>query len=171
MVHIAREMEKRGMNLPLMLGGATTSDIHTAVKVAPEYSGVAVRVKDASLAVGISARLIERDSILEFKKEIEEHHTIIRERRKNFKVDYYSLAEARGKKIQLDWVNYTAPVPSKPGVHVLNNIKISTLREYIDWKMVLQAWEIKGKYPEVLEDGLKGKEAQKLLKDAESCLN
>ena len=170
MVHIASEMEKRGMNLPLMLGGATTSDIHTAVKVSPSYSGVAVRVKDASLAVGISARLIEKDSILEFKKEIEEHHNVIRDRRKNFKVDYYSLAEARDKKLKLDWENYTAPVPVKQGVHILKNVSIETLREYIDWKMVLQAWEIKGQYPEVLDDGLKGKEARKLLKDAESML-
>lgn len=170
MVHIAREMEKRGMNIPLMLGGATTSDIHTAVKVAPAYSGVAVRVKDASLAVGISARLIEKDSILKFKKEIEDHHDVIRNRRKNFKVDYYSLAEARDKKLKLDWDNYTAPVPLKQGVHTLKNVTISTLREYIDWKMVLQAWEIKGKYPEVLNDGLKGSEARKLLKDAESML-
>ena len=170
MVHIAREMEKRGMNLPLMLGGATTSDIHTAVKVSPAYSGVAVRVKDASLAVGISARLIEKDSILKFKNEIEVHHNIIRDRRKNFKVDYYSLAEAREKKLKLDWDNYASPVPSKQGVHILKNVAISTLREYLDWKMVLQAWEIKGKYPEVLDDGLKGKEARKLLKDAESML-
>ncbi len=170
MVHIAREMEKRGMDLPLMLGGATTSDIHTAVKVAPSYSGVAVRVKDASLAVGISARLIEKDSILKFKKEIEEHHDVIRDRRKNFKVDYYSLEEARDKKLKLDWDNYTAPVPVNQGVHILKNVTITTLREYIDWKMVLQAWEIKGKYPEVLDDGLKGKEARKLLKDAESIL-
>ena len=170
MVHIAREMEKRGMNLPLMLGGATTSDIHTAVKISPVYSGVAVRVKDASLAVGISARLIEKNSILEFKKEIEEHHNIIRDRRKNFKVEYYSLAEARDKKLKLDWDNYTAAVPANQGVHVLNSITIAELREYIDWKMVLQAWEIKGKYPEVLDDGLKGKEARKLLKDAESML-
>ena len=170
MVHIAREMEKRGMNLPLMLGGATTSDIHTAVKVAPAYSGVAVRVKDASLAVGISARLVEKDSILEFKKEIEEHHDIIRDRRKNFKVDYYTLPEARSKKLKLDWDNYTAPIPVKQGVQIIKNVTISTLREYIDWKMVLQAWEIKGKYPEVLDDGLKGKEARKLLKDAESML-
>ncbi|MDA3939034.1 MAG: methionine synthase [Spirochaetia bacterium] len=170
MVHIAKEMEKRGMNIPLMLGGATTSDIHTAVKVAPEYSGVAVRVKDASLAVGISARLIERDSILKFKKEIEKNHEGIRDRRKNFKVDYYSLAEARDKKLKLDWENYTAPVPIRQGVQILKNVAISTLREYIDWKMVLQAWEIKGKYPEVLDDGLKGKEARKVLKDAESML-
>jgi len=144
------------MNLPLMLGGATTSDIHTAVKVAPAYSGVAVRVKDASLAVGI--------------KEIEDHHNVIRGRRENFKVDYYSLAEARDKKLKLDWENYTAPVPDNPGVHILKNVSIETLRKYIDWKMVLQAWEIKGKYPEVLNDGLKGKEAHKLLKDAESML-
>ena len=171
MVHIAREMEKRGMNLPLMLGGATTSDIHTAVKVAPEYSGVAVRVKDASLAVGISARLIERDSILDFKKEIEKHHNIIRDRRKNLKVEYYSLKESRIRKLKLNWEKYTAPVPVKQGVHVLKNISISTLREYIDWKMLLQAWEIKGKYPEVLDDGSKGKEARKVLKDAEAMLS
>jgi 5-methyltetrahydrofolate--homocysteine methyltransferase len=170
MVHIALEMEKRGMNIPLMLGGATTSDIHTAVKIAPAYSGVAVRVKDASLAVGISARLIEKYSILKFKNEIEEHHNLIRERRKNFKVEYYSLAEARDRKLKLNWDSYNVPVPSSLGVHILDNIKISTLREYIDWKMVLQAWEIKGKYPEVLEDGLKGKEARKVLKDAESML-
>ncbi len=170
MVHIAGEMEKRGMNLPLMLGGATTSDIHTAVKVAPAYRGVAVRVKDASLAVGISARLIEQDSILDFKKEIEKHHDEIRDRRKNLKVEYYSLNESRSRKLKLDWENYTASEPVKQGVYVLKNVSISTLREYIDWKMVLQAWEIKGKYPEVLDDGIKGKEARKLLKDAETML-
>jgi 5-methyltetrahydrofolate--homocysteine methyltransferase len=170
MVHIAREMEKREMNLPLMLGGATTSDIHTAVKVSPVYSGVAVRVKDASLAVGISARLIQRDSILEFKTEIEKHHNKIRERRKNFKVDYYSLEEARAKRFKLNWENFNPDVPPCLGAHVLNNVTIETLREYIDWKMVLQAWEIKGKYPEVLNSGNKGDEARKLLKDAESML-
>ena len=152
MVYIASEMERRGMNIPLMVGGATTSDIHTAVKVAPAYGGVAVRVKDASLAVGISARLIERDSILEFIKEIEEHHNMIRDRRRNLNVEYYSLKDARAKKLKLDWEGYSTPVPVKSGVHVLKTVPLSVLKEHIDWKMVLQAWELKGKFPDILDD-------------------
>ncbi len=171
MVHISKTMERRGMNIPLMVGGATTSDIHTAVKVAPAYGGVVVRVKDASLAVGISARLIEMDSVLEFKKEIEEHHNMIRDRRKSLNVEYYSLEDARARKLNLDWESYSAPFPAEPGVHVLKSIPLSALKEYIDWKMVLYAWELKGKFPDILDDKLKGPEARKLLKDAESMFD
>ncbi len=170
MVHIAREMEKRGMNIPLMVGGATTSDIHTAVKIAPAYRGIAVRVKDASLAAGISASLIDRESILKFKEEIEIHHTKIRNRRKSLSVEYYSLMDARENKLRLDWEKYPPEIPLKTGVFVLKDISPEVLRTYIDWKMVLQAWELNGKYPEILEDRVKGTEARKVLTDAERML-
>lgn len=171
MVHIAQTMERRGMNIPLMIGGATTSDIHTAVKVAPAYGGVAVRVKDASLAVGISSRLIERDSILEFKKEIEEHHNMIRDRRKSLNVEYYSLEDARARKLKLDWSSFLPPVPAEHGVHALKSVPLSVLKDHIDWKMVLQAWEMKGKFPDILDDKVKGPEARKVLKDAEAMFD
>ncbi len=171
MVYIAKTMERRGMNIPLMVGGATTSDIHTAVKVAPAYGGVAVRVKDASLAVGISSRLIEKDSILEFKKEIEEHHNMIRDRRKSLNVEYYSLEDARARKLKLDWESFVPPVPAEHGVHVLKSVPLSVLKDHIDWKMVLHAWELKGKFPDILDDKVKGPEARKVLKDAEAMFD
>ncbi len=171
MVRIGKEMERKGMSIPLLVGGATTSDIHAAVKLAPVYSGIAARVKDASVAAGIAAGLMDPERRDIFKKEIAEKYEEIRKRRSNITIEYVLLKEARKKKLHLDWEEYIPPVPLQPGIHDVRNVPISELEVYINWQMFLRAWEITGKYPEVLEDPEKGSEAKKLIVDAHRMLS
>lgn len=170
MAGLAGEMERRGMNLPLLVGGATTSDIHAAVKIAPVYSGIAARVKDASVAAGIAARLMNPDKREIFRREINTKYEEIRNRRSSVIIEYVSMQEARSKKLRLDWETYVPSVPVLPGVHDLLNVSISELEPYVNWQMFLRAWEINGSYPDVLKDPVKGNEAQKLIKDAQQML-
>ncbi len=170
MVGLGKEMERRGMHLPLLVGGATTSDIHAAVKIAPVYSGIAARVKDASVAAGIAAGLMDSGKREAFKKEITGKYEEIRKRRNSVKIEYVPLQEARSKKLRLNWETYTPPVPVMPGVHDVRGVSVSDLEEYINWQMFLRAWEITGPYPDVLKDPDKGSEARKLMADAEKML-
>ncbi len=170
MAGLAGEMERRKMKLPLLVGGATTSDIHAAVKIAPVYSGIAARVKDASVAAGITADLMNPEKRERFAKEIAEKYKTIRERRNSVTIEYVSLQEARNKKLRLDWETYTPPVPAVPGMHTIPEVSISELEPFINWQMFLRAWEITGPYPAVLEDPEKGQEAKKLVSDAHRML-
>jgi len=170
MAGLATEMERRGMNLPLLVGGATTSDIHAAVKIAPVYSGIAARVKDASVAAGIAAGLMNPQKREIFRREINTKYEEIRKRRSSVIIEYVSIQEARNKKLHLDWETYVPPVPVRPGVHDLLNVSISELEPYVNWQMFLRAWEINGSYPDVLKDPVKGNEAQKLITDAQQML-
>ncbi len=170
MVGLGKEMERRGMHLPLLVGGATTSDIHAAVKIAPVYSGIAARVKDASVAAGIAAGLMDPGKREAFKKEITGKYEEIRKRRNSVKIEYVPLKEARNKKLRLNWETYTPPVPFMPGVHDVRGVSVSDLEGYINWQMFLRAWEITGPYPDVLKDPDKGPEARKLMADAQKML-
>ncbi len=172
MVHIAKEMERLGLNIPLLVGGATTSLIHTAVKIAPEYSGPAVHVPDASRAVGVASNLLSVDQRSAYLEQLREQYHAARERRANAQQnrDLLSLPQARANAANMDWDNYTPPVPKQLGVQVLKDIPIKELIPYIDWTFFFHAWELKGSFPKILADAEKGYEANKLFDDAQRML-
>ncbi|HEY6436088.1 MAG TPA: methionine synthase, partial [Ignavibacteriaceae bacterium] len=175
MVHVAKEMERRGMNLPLLIGGATTSRVHTAVKVAPNYSGAVIHVLDASRSVPVVSNLLneneeERNKYIQsFKNEYEKLREDYSKRQseKNF----ISLEQARENRLKIDWAKAKVRKPNKFGLIVLNNFSLSTLRNYIDWTPLFMTWELKGKYPSIFDDGTVGIEAKKLFKDANDLLD
>jgi 5-methyltetrahydrofolate--homocysteine methyltransferase len=172
MVHIAKEMERLGMNIPLLVGGATTSLIHTAVKIAPEYSGPAVHVPDASRAVGVASNLLSVDQRSAYLEQLQDQYQAARERRASAQQnrDLPSLQQTRNNAFVIDWDNHTPPAPKQPGVHVLKDIPIKELIPYIDWTFFFHAWELKGSYPKILADADKGYEANKLFDDAQRML-
>ena len=172
MVHVAREMKRQGFALPLIIGGATTSRAHTAVKIEPEYNEPVVHVKDASRAVGVVQNLISEEKKSDFAKKIKEEYVLVRERHKDkqSKIDWLSLEEARLNRVSIDWDKYTPPVPGKLGLQVFNDYPLDELCEYIDWTPFFVAWELAGKFPRILEDELIGKEASKLYEDAKAML-
>jgi 5-methyltetrahydrofolate--homocysteine methyltransferase len=173
MVDIANEMERRGMKLPLLIGGATTSRVHTAVKIAPEYSGPTIHVLDASRSVPIVSKLVSDDAAEAFKEEIKAEYEEVREqygRRKQVK-QQLTLEKARENKVQIDWSGYTPPKPNKHGVHVINDIPLAILRPYIDWTPFFITWQLTGKYPAILDDELVGTEARRLFEDANNMLD
>ncbi len=172
MVHIAKEMERLGMNIPLLVGGATTSIIHTAVKIAPEYSGAAIHVADASRAVGVASNLLSTDQRTTYLAQIREQYQAARERRANAQQnrDLVSLQQARANAFSIDWDSYTPPQPKQLGVQVLQDIPIKEIIPYIDWTFFFHAWELKGSYPKILAHPEKGYEANKLFDDAQRML-
>ncbi len=172
MVHIAKEMERLGMNIPLLVGGATTSLIHTAVKIAPEYSGPAVHVTDASRAVGVASNLLSAGQRASYLAQISEQYQAARERRANAQQnrDLLSLQQARDNTVAIDWSSYTPPIPKQLGVQVIQDIPIKEIIPYIDWTFFFHAWELKGSYPKILAHPEKGYEANKLFDDAQRML-
>lgn len=175
MVHVAKEMERRGMKLPLLIGGATTSRIHTAVKIAQNYSAPVIHVLDASRSVPVVSNLLNDDDAVrsKFLKSISSEYDHIREdykKRKETK-NYLTLNEARQNRFKTDWVNYKTTVPLKLGVTVLQNYSLGILREYIDWTPFFLAWELKSKYPAILEHEKYGVEARRLFDDANLMLD
>lgn len=168
MVFVAKEMERKGLNIPLLIGGATTSKIHTAVKIEPQYQHPVVHVLDASKSVGVASSLISEHLREDFSKKIRAEYDEMRERHKGKKVtkSYLTIEDARKNAIQLDWENYTPPVPKKLGVHVLENYDLEELAKYIDWTPFFNTWELYGKFPKILEDEIVGEAATKLYEDA-----
>ena len=171
MVHVASEMKKQEFDLPLLIGGATTSVLHTAVKIAPAYDNGVIHVKDASRAAKVCSTLIsqEKSSFLEQTEESYKNIVFEYEQRNALK-QYLSMEQARKKSFPylVEQANITKPV--KPGIHIFNNYSLAEISEYIDWTFFFYGWEIKGKYPEILEDPLKGEEARKLFEDARQLL-
>ncbi len=169
MVHVAKEMERRKMNLPLLIGGATTSRIHTAVKIAPEYSASVIHVLDASKSVNVVSNLLtDKNYGFQIKKEYEElrkNHT-----RKISEKNYVTLEEARKNKFLTDWENYQPVKPNKLGLTVFNDYPLEEISRFIDWTPFFQAWEMKGKYPDIFKNESYGKEARKLYEDALTIL-
>lgn len=168
MVFVAKEMERKGLNIPLLIGGATTSKIHTAVKIEPQYQHPVVHVLDASKSVGVASSLISEHLREDFSKKIRAEYDEMRERHKGKKVtkSYLTIEDARKNAIQLDWKNYTPPVPKKLGIHVLENYDLEELAKYIDWTPFFNTWELYGKFPKILEDEIVGEAATKLYEDA-----
>ncbi|WP_347839549.1 methionine synthase [uncultured Draconibacterium sp.] len=170
MVDIAKEMERRKMTIPVMIGGATTSKIHTAVKIAPEYSAPVVHVKDASLAVNVVANLVAKNA--SFIKNLDAEYEQIRAfQGKRKEKAYLTLAEARSNKFKIDWNNTPIYKPNFTGVKHLMDFPLEELRNYIDWTFFFITWGLKGHYPQILADEKQGEEAKKLFKEANEFLD
>ncbi len=171
MIYVVQEMEARGLKTPVMIGGATTSKIHTAVKIKPHYSGPVIHVNDASRSVTVAGKLLneEKDA---FYKEIElEYEAAKVGHASRAKVkSYVDIERARANKFEVDWSNYQPIKPKKPGVTVLKSYDLAAIAEYIDWTPFFHTWEMKGRYPKILNDPEKGVEATKLFNDAKAML-
>ena len=197
MAHLAAEMERLGMRLPLLIGGATTSEIHTAVKIAPAYSGPVVHVRDASRAAAVVGALLNPATAPAFIAANAARQQTLREEHEQRHFQMVPLAEARGNGARL-WVHGSdgnngsnesdgknshishashnshssqpPPIPRVPGLHILRDYPLAELMPYIDWAPFFWAWEFKGKYPEILDDPARGAEAKKLFADAQALL-
>ncbi len=172
MADVAAEMQRQGFELPLLIGGATTSQTHTAVKIAPQYSGPVIHVLDASRSVPVVNSLLSKSQYDAFVAETKARYATIYDRFLNKKSHktLLSLAEARANKTHIDWDNYTPPQPKQLGIHVFKQQDLSQLVPYIDWTPFFQTWQLAGKYPAILTDPIVGNEAQQLYNDAQQLL-
>ncbi|MDO9486399.1 MAG: vitamin B12 dependent-methionine synthase activation domain-containing protein, partial [Actinomycetota bacterium] len=173
MVNFATEMERQGFDIPLLIGGATTSRAHTAVKVDQKYHGAVVWVKDASRSVPVVAALLSDDQRPTLLADLQLDYDSLRERyaaRTNAKV-ILPIDKARANKTPINWSEYQPPKPNTPGVQVFEDYSIAELREYIDWQPFFNAWEMKGKFPDILNNPASGEAARKLYDDAQVMLD
>eukprot|EP01029_Cantina_marsupialis_P023181 TRINITY_DN573_c0_g2_i2.p1 TRINITY_DN573_c0_g2~~TRINITY_DN573_c0_g2_i2.p1 ORF type:complete len:1203 (-),score=143.33 TRINITY_DN573_c0_g2_i2:23534-27142(-) len=173
MVHVAKEMERQGFKLPLLIGGATTSKAHTAVKIEQNYSEPVVYVNNASRAVGVCTSLLSEELKPAFVEQLDLDYERVRDQhnRKKPRTKPVTLEQARANKVAIDWDAYTPPAPAKPGVHVFNDFDVATLRNYIDWTPFFMTWSLVGKYPAILDHEEVGEEAKRLFKDANELLD
>ncbi len=172
MVHVAKEMERLGFKTPLLIGGATTSRVHTAVKIDKNYSGPVIHVNDASKSVPVASNLISNELRKGFMLEIEKDYERIREQNKNAQSQnkFISLAEAQANKYPIDWERTSITKPTFIGTKVFTDYDISEITQYIDWTPFFHSWELKGSYPKIFENENHGKEAKKLFDDAQHML-
>ncbi|WP_146449568.1 methionine synthase [Vibrio kanaloae] len=173
MVHVAKEMERQGFKLPLLIGGATTSKAHTAVKIEQNYSEPVVYVNNASRAVGVCTSLLSDELKPAFVEKLDIDYDRVRDQhnRKKPRTKPVTLEKARANKVAIDWDTYTPPAPAKPGVHIFNDFDVATLRNYIDWTPFFMTWSLVGKYPAILDHEEVGEEAKRLFKDANDLLD
>ena len=171
MVHIANELERQNLNFPLMIGGATTSKAHTAVKIDPKYKNAVVHVNDASRAVGVVSSLLSNRNGA-FISELKADYADFREKFLNRQVDkeYISIEEARNQKFKIDWENETISEPKNSGIQLIENQNLEELIPYIDWSPFFRSWDLFGKYPQILEDEIVGEHAKELFADAQKML-
>jgi 5-methyltetrahydrofolate--homocysteine methyltransferase len=172
MVHVAREMQRQGFQIPLLIGGATTSPAHTSVKIAPQYKSPVIYVKDASRSVGVCQTLSSSTGRTEFLARVADEHEKRREAHagKKVKSPEYTLSQARANKRRIDWSGYAPAQPRAPGITVFDNYPLKDLLGYIDWMPFFNAWEFTGKFPDVLSDPVKGEAASNLYADARRML-
>jgi 5-methyltetrahydrofolate--homocysteine methyltransferase len=172
MVHVAREMEREGFELPLLIGGATTSRAHTAIKIAPGYGKPVVHVLDASRAVGVVGNLLNPEVRPKFVEENRALHEKLREQHASRQEQFtlLPLEEARRRALKTDWANAEIPEPSFTGVRALTDFPLEKLVPYIDWTPFFHTWELRGRYPDILEDETVGERARELLQDAKCLL-
>ncbi len=171
MSHIAAEMEREGFTIPLMLGGATTSKVHTALKIAPKYTNGVVYAPDASKAVEVARKLVDPSGRAQFINETREEYQKARENYSGLERKFITLEEARKNSFKLDWPAEQIFTPHTLGIRKLINYPIAELRKYIDWTFFFAAWDLKGIYPRILEDPKYGDEARKLFADANKLLD
>jgi 5-methyltetrahydrofolate--homocysteine methyltransferase len=171
MVHVAKEMERQGFKLPLLIGGATTSRAHTAVKIAPWYSEPVVHVLDASRAVPVTTSLLSEDGKAEFVAQHRAEYEAIRKAHAAPKQTLVPMNEARRRRTPIEWRAEDIPVPELTGVQVLTDFPLGTLREFIDWSPFFHTWGMKGIYPRILDDERQGAEARKIFEDGKKLLN
>jgi 5-methyltetrahydrofolate--homocysteine methyltransferase len=172
MVHVAREMQRQGFEVPLLIGGATTSPAHTAVKIDPEYAGAVAYVKDASRAVGVCQALVTPEQRAASTQRLKADHATRREQHKGRKVKApaFTLAEARANRFRCDWTAYRPPVPRLAGLRRFEDVPLEELVRYIDWMPFFNAWEFAGKFPDILTDPVVGEAASNLYADARRML-
>ena len=172
MVHVAREMTRQGFEVPLLIGGATTSPAHTAVKIDPEYASAVVYVKDASRAVGVCQSLVTPEQRAEYTRRVKAEHAEKREQHKGrkAKAPAFTLAAARANRFRCDWSAYRPPVPRMAGVRRFEDVPLEELVRYIDWMPFFNAWEFAGKFPDILTDPIVGEAASNLYADARRML-
>ena len=175
MVHVAKEMERRGFKTPLLIGGATTSRVHTAVKIAPNYSSPVIHVLDASRSVPVVSNLINPDNKIQSDYiqsiKVEYEKVRIDHSKKRAAKNFVSLSQARQNRFISDWNKIQIKKPEMLGVSVLKNYSLSTLHKYIDWTPFFMTWELKGKYPAIFDSDKYGREAKRLFEDANKLLD
>ena len=172
MVHVAKEMERQGFTLPLLIGGATTSRAHTAVKIEPNYSGPTVYVSDASRSVGVAGSLLSEDLRDNFIAQTRREYEEVRQRHAGRKTQQpmHGIANARANAFHGDWQHYVPPHPTFLGIRVFDRYPLRKLVDYIDWSPFFHTWELSGSYPKILDDDVVGEHARTLLRDAKSML-
>lgn len=172
MVHVAKEMEREGFDIPLLIGGATTSKVHTAVKIAPNYKHAVIHVNDASRSVPVVGSLISEDLRIELVKNVRAEYERLREHNKNAHLQnkFISLKEAHENRFNIDWSKTEIVKPSFLGNRSFKDYSLAEIAEYIDWTPFFHAWEMKGSYPKIFGDKERGKEAKKLFDDAKKML-
>lgn len=173
MVHVAHEMKRRGMKQPLLIGGATTSRMHTAVKIAPQYDNGVIHVLDASRSVTVAGSLLNKEQKDEFLTGVKTEYQKLKQDFENKKPvkEYLTFAKAQENKVKIDWNNYQPVVPSFTGAKQFDGYDVSEIRKYIDWQPFFIAWELHGKFPAILSDAVVGTEATKLYNDANALLD
>jgi 5-methyltetrahydrofolate--homocysteine methyltransferase len=172
MIHIAKELEKKKLKIPLLIGGATTSKIHTALRIDPEYSAPVVYVKDASRSVNVVNNLLSESLKENYIKDLkEEYQKSIEKYEKTKSGDkYLAIEDARKNQFKIDWTKYEAKRPAFFGNKLLENFPIKQLIKYIDWTFFFHQWDVPGRYPAIFDDPVKGKEAKKLFEDAQQMI-
>ncbi|MCC9620269.1 methionine synthase [Thalassospira sp. MA62] len=172
MTYVAAEMEREGLDIPLLIGGATTSKVHTAVKIAPNYNKSVVYVIDASRAVGVASQLLSETHRERFTSEIRAEYNAMAEKHaaQQLQKKRFSIVDARANKAQLDWENFEAPVPKKQGITLFETFDLEELVERFDWKPFFETWELHGRFPDILKDEKVGETARSLYDDAQKML-
>ena len=172
MAHVAKEMKREGFTIPLLIGGATTSRAHTAVKIDPNYDEPVVYVKDASRAVGVAQHLISTTSRDDYVAKLAEEYDKVRTDHagRQAKTKWLTLEQARANAPKVEWAGYEPTVPAQPGVQSFEDYPLEEIAKYIDWTPFFQAWQMRGSYPKILDDEAQGAEARKLFADAEAML-
>lgn len=172
MVHLAKEMQRNNFNIPLLIGGATTSKAHTAVKIDPQYTEAVVHVNDASRAVTVVGDLLQKETSAAYKIRIKEDYDDFRDKflKRSVKKEYKTIVQARENKFQIDWGNAKIKEPHMMGIQVIENQELDKLVSYIDWTPFFRSWELHGKYPDILTDEVVGEQARDLFSDAQKML-
>jgi 5-methyltetrahydrofolate--homocysteine methyltransferase len=173
MVHNAKEMQREGFSVPLLIGGATTSQTHTAVKIAPNYEGATIHVKDASRAVGVLQNLVSEGRRAGYARQIAAEYEAVRAKHagRRSRIRLTTLEKARANRTKIDWDGYTPPRPNVLGVKAFDGYPLGEIRAYIDWTPFFHSWQMKASYPKILEDPEKGTEARRLFEDAQALLD
>lgn len=173
MAHVASEMKRNNLDIPLLIGGATTSEIHTAVKIAPEYERPVIYVKDASRGVGVLSQLLSKDAAPAYIEKISAKYHKLREKHETGRADkkMINLEGSRKNKLQTDWSKVETVCPSFVGNKVFTDYPIEEISRYIDWTFFFHAWKISGKFPAIFDDPVKGEEARKLYDDGQHMLS
>ena len=171
MVYVSKEMEKKNLDIPLIIGGATTSKAHTSVKIAPHYKDAVVHINDASRAVTVVGELLNKNNIV-YKEQIREEYDLFREKflNRTKQKDYISIEEARNRKYKIDWQTSKIVKPKQLGIRIIDDFDITKLETFIDWSPFFRSWDLHGKYPDILTDNVVGSQATDLFIDAQELL-